>query len=96
MLSLSTIFAFGLVVVNQQPQTEGILVYYFALMILKESLYEPPLCRVAMSELSLEAQEDEKVLYPMIALGNVFECLTNIFILYLVGYLIDESTNSLT
>ena len=90
-LGLSTIAALGLVIVGYQPQTEEIVVYYFVLVILQGVFYEPPFCRVIMSELSLEAQNDEKVIYYMHALLNGLECIITTFLFYSVGYLIEKS-----
>ena len=45
-----------------------------------------------MSEMSLEAQNDEKVIYYMFALFNGLECIATTFIFYFVGSLIDQST----
>ena len=96
MLSFSTLFALGLVILNQQPQTEGVVVYYFLLIVLKESLFQPPVCRTSMSEFASEAQNDEKILYYMYAILDILECIATSVIFYLVGYLIGESTKTLT
>ena len=81
----------GLVIVSQQPQTEETVVYYFVLVTVQGALYQPSLCRVCMSELSMEAQNDERVTYYMFALLNGLECIFGTFVFYFVGSLIDQS-----
>ena len=44
-----------------------------------------------MSELSVEAQNDERVTYYMFALLNGLECIFGTFVFYFVGSLIDQS-----
>ena len=49
-----------------------------------------------MSELSMEAQNDEKVMYYMFKLLNALECIFSTFIFYFIGSLIEESNWLLT
>ena len=91
LLGLSTLLCLGLVIVSQQPQTEETVIYYFVLVTVQGCLYMPSFCRVCMSEMSVETQNDERVTYYMFALLNGLECIFGTFVFYFVGSLIDQS-----
>ena len=72
------------------------VVYYFVLATIQGALYQPGFCRSTMSEMSLEAQNDEKVTYYMFTLLNGLFCIFTTLIFYFVGYLINKSIPPLT